>query len=135
MASCSTWDLRSSLRHTASLVVACKCLLVACGIQFPGQGSNLGCLHQELGVSHWTTREVPMQEFSLSSMFIGGKSGKCRFQLVIQRFLPTPAVYYRRKPEALGLNPGTVMLVSGSLLCFCFPTSWLHILRLVPLSW
>jgi hypothetical protein len=30
--SCSTWDLRSSLRHVGSLVAACKLLIVAGGI-------------------------------------------------------------------------------------------------------
>ena len=33
--SCGTWDL----------VVACKLLVVACGIQFPDQGWNQGPLH------------------------------------------------------------------------------------------
>ena len=40
----------SSLRHEGSSVVACKLLVVACGIQFPDQGSNPGPLHWERGV-------------------------------------------------------------------------------------
>ena len=35
------------LQHAGSLVVACKLLVAACGIQFPDQGSNLGPLHWE----------------------------------------------------------------------------------------
>ena len=45
--SCSTQDLQSSLQHVESLVVACKLLVVAWGIQFPNQGSNPGPLHWE----------------------------------------------------------------------------------------
>ena len=36
----------------------CWVLVVACGIWFPDQGSNLGPLHGEWGgLNHWTTRE------------------------------------------------------------------------------
>ena len=35
-------------------------LVVACGSQFPDQGLNLGPLHWERSLSHWTTRE-PLQ--------------------------------------------------------------------------
>ena len=40
------WHANSQLRH-------------ACGIQLPNQGSNPGPLHQECGVNHCATREVP----------------------------------------------------------------------------
>ena len=40
----------SSLWHAGSLVVACKYLTAACGIQFSKQGSNSGPLHWEYGV-------------------------------------------------------------------------------------
>ena len=43
--SCGTQDFRSSLRHVGSLLAACEVLVVACGIWFPDQGSNLGPLH------------------------------------------------------------------------------------------
>ena len=43
--SCGTWDLQ--LQHMGSLVVACEFLVVACGIQFPDQGSNPGPLRWE----------------------------------------------------------------------------------------
>ena len=33
---------------------------MACGIQFPERGLNLGPLHQEHGLSHWTSGEVPV---------------------------------------------------------------------------
>ena len=36
----------------------CPVFVVACGVWFPDQGSNLGPLHWERGLSHWTTREV-----------------------------------------------------------------------------
>ena len=45
-----TLDLQSSLQHAGSLVVACRLLAVACGIQFPDQGLNLGPLHWECGI-------------------------------------------------------------------------------------
>ena len=41
LAVCSMQDLRSLLQHVGSLVTACKLLIVACGVQFPDQGSNL----------------------------------------------------------------------------------------------
>lgn len=51
--SCSIWDLWSTFWHAGSSVVAC-------GIYFPDQGSNLNPLHWEHGVfSPWTTSEVP----------------------------------------------------------------------------
>ena len=37
------------LQHAVSLVVMCNPLVVARGIWFPGQGSNLGSLHWEHG--------------------------------------------------------------------------------------
>ena len=43
---CGTWDLSASLQCLGTLVVAC-------GIQFPNQGSNLGRLHWECGLNHW----------------------------------------------------------------------------------
>ena len=48
--SCSTWDLM--------VLILCKLLVEACGTQFPDQGWNLGPLHWEQSLSHWTTREV-----------------------------------------------------------------------------
>ena len=45
--SCGTQDLPSSLRCVGSLVVACRPLVVACGIWLPGQGLNLGPLYWE----------------------------------------------------------------------------------------
>ena len=44
------WLFGSQLQHGGSLVVAFKLLIVACGVQFPKQGSNPGPLHQEHGV-------------------------------------------------------------------------------------
>ena len=41
---------RSQLQHARSLVVVCKLLVVACGIQFPDQGSNPSRQHQEFRV-------------------------------------------------------------------------------------
>ena len=38
----------------------CSVLVVARGIYFPDQGSNLGPLHWVRGVFPWTTREVPV---------------------------------------------------------------------------
>ena len=40
-------DLQSSLLHAESFSVACELLVMACGIQLPDQGSNLGPLHWE----------------------------------------------------------------------------------------
>ena len=48
--SCGTQDLQSSLQHVGCLVVTCKLLAVACGIQFSDQGSNPGPLHWECRV-------------------------------------------------------------------------------------
>ena len=54
--SCGMRSLRSLLQHWGSLVAAFE-LLVACGMQFLDQGSNLW--DWELGsCSHWITREV-----------------------------------------------------------------------------
>ena len=36
-----------------------KLLVVAFGSEFPDQELNLGPVHQEQELSHWTTREVP----------------------------------------------------------------------------
>ena len=52
------WDLRSLLQHVGSLVMACELLVVACVIYDHDQGSNLGPLHWEYSLSHWTTREI-----------------------------------------------------------------------------
>ena len=41
-------------------IAACGLLAVACGIQFPDRGLNLGSLRQEHGLSHWTSGEVPV---------------------------------------------------------------------------
>ena len=40
--SCGTRGLQSLWKHTGSLVVVCELLVGACGIQFPGHGSNPG---------------------------------------------------------------------------------------------
>ena len=57
---CGTWDLKSSLQHAGSLVAATEVLAVACGIQCPGQGLNLGPLDSERGVlATAPPREVP----------------------------------------------------------------------------
>ena len=40
--SCSVQDPYASLWHVVSLAEACKDLVVACGIEFPNQGSNPG---------------------------------------------------------------------------------------------
>ena len=51
--SCTRSSLRHMgplLQHKESLVASCKLLVVACGIQLPDQGSNLGPLHREHGV-------------------------------------------------------------------------------------
>ena len=37
----------------------CQVIAVACRIQFPHQELNLGPLHWECSLSHWTTRAVP----------------------------------------------------------------------------
>ena len=44
---CFIWNLWSSLWHMASLVVACKLLVVAWGILLADQGLNMGPLHWE----------------------------------------------------------------------------------------
>ena len=52
-----------------------SCILVAAfGIQFPNQGSNLGSLHWEQSLSHWTTREIP--EWGLLDREEGGVASK-----------------------------------------------------------
>ena len=61
--SCSTRDLWSLLHHLGSLIVACKLLVMACGIYFLDQGPAALGAHS---LSHWTTREVS----SLSSWFL-----------------------------------------------------------------
>ena len=48
--SCGTWDLQSSLWHARYLVVACKLLVAARGIQFLDQGLNPRLQHWELAV-------------------------------------------------------------------------------------
>ena len=50
---CGTWALQSSSHHEGSSALAC-------GIQFPDQGSNLGQLHWKCSLNQWTTREVPV---------------------------------------------------------------------------
>lgn len=39
------------------LAAACELLGVACGIQFPNRGSNLGPLRWEQSLSHWSTKK------------------------------------------------------------------------------
>ena len=53
----------SSLQQQGPLVVSCKFLVVACGIQFPDQGLNPPALGV-WGLNHWTTRKVPNGEQS-----------------------------------------------------------------------
>ena len=55
---------------TGSLIVTCKFLVAAHGMEFPDQGLDSSPLHREHGIfSHWTTREVPiMWIFKLCSM-------------------------------------------------------------------
>ena len=48
---CGTQDLCSSLQHARSFTVAYELVAIACGIQFPDQGWNLGPLSGERGVS------------------------------------------------------------------------------------
>ena len=65
-----------------SLVVACKFLVVACGIFFPDQGLNPG--PPALGVwrlSHWTTRKVPPYCFNL--LFLICQRGQASFHMFI----------------------------------------------------
>ena len=64
--SCSMQNLPSSLQHVGSLAVVCKLLVVACGIQFPGQGSNPGPLHWEGRVLAIGPPEVPKLHSSIS---------------------------------------------------------------------
>ena len=45
-----TEQLSFTHHHSGSLVAACKLLVIARGIWFPDQGSNLGPLHWEHGV-------------------------------------------------------------------------------------
>ena len=40
-------------------ICLCQVIAVACRIQFPHQELNLGPLHWERSLSHWTTRAVP----------------------------------------------------------------------------
>ena len=61
--SCITQDLRSSLWHMGSLVVACESFVVTCGIYFPGQGWSPDPCIRSMGLSHWITREVPQSIF------------------------------------------------------------------------
>ena len=61
------------LQHVGYLVVACKLLVAACGIQFPDQGLNLGQLHWECGVlatglpgqSLFPLSKFPMRSYSV----------------------------------------------------------------------
>ena len=64
--SCSMQNLPSSLRHVGSFLVACKLLVVACGIQFPAQGSNPGPLYWEGRVLATGQPEVPKLHSSIS---------------------------------------------------------------------
>ena len=49
-------------RHAGSLAASCR-------IQFPDQGSNLGPLHWEHSLSHWTAREVPWFQFKAHQFY------------------------------------------------------------------
>ena len=62
----SMQNLPSSLQHVGSLAVVCKRLVVACGIRFPGQGSNPGPLHWECRVLAIGPPEVPKLHSSIS---------------------------------------------------------------------
>ena len=48
---------RSQLHHTSSLFVACRLLVVACGIHPTRDGTSAPALGAE-GLSYWTTRQV-----------------------------------------------------------------------------
>ena len=65
-----------------SLIVHAESLVVACGIQFPNQGSNLGPLHWELGVPG-TTRDVPEHHFKTPTIY----PWPYQFSLIISEFL------------------------------------------------
>ena len=61
--SCSTCDLPSSLPHSRSLIVTCKLLVVACGIQFPDPELNLGPLHWSAEFQPLDHQGSPLKNF------------------------------------------------------------------------
>ena len=71
------WYFQSLLQRVGSLVVACGLLVVACEIQFPDQGSNLGPLHWEFRV---LATGPPGK--SLTSNFIGITRERERYQMI-----------------------------------------------------
>ena len=76
------WLAGSWLQYVGSLVIACKFLVVPCGICFPDQELNPG--PPALGVqrlSHWTTREVPPYYFNL--LFLTCQWGQASFHMFI----------------------------------------------------
>ena len=67
---CSTWGLRSSLRHAGSLFAAFPLSVVACGIQFPDQGSNPGpFVLGAQSLSHWTNKKGFFARFTIKFFF------------------------------------------------------------------
>ena len=67
---CSTWGLRSSLRHAGSLFAAFPLSVVACGIQFPDQGSNPGpFVLGAQSLSHWTNKKFLFARFTIKFFF------------------------------------------------------------------
>ena len=67
---CSTWDLQSSLWHVGSLFPAFTLSVVACGIQFPDQGSNPGpFVLGAQSLSHWTTKKFLFALFTIKFFF------------------------------------------------------------------
>ena len=72
----------SQLHHAGALIVHAESLVVACGIQFPNQGSNLGPLHWELGVPG-ATRDIPEHHFKTPTIY----PWPYKFSLIISEFL------------------------------------------------
>ena len=92
---------------------------VACGIQFPNQGSNLGPLHWECSLSHWSTREVLHEPyyFYKKKKYLGKKSNK-RVQLLLNPWnsdwgLNPPSFNWDLTQLVLGLKEAQVFDVSS----------------------
>ena len=86
-------------------IFSCKLLVVACGIWFSDQGSNLVPLHWECRLlSHWTTREVPTFHSSWAQIILLSSLLFPSF-----RFLP-PLLWdpfpseIRRSPSCCGIS-------------------------------
>ena len=57
------WLHRVLVAARGIFVAAFKLLVVACGIQFPDQGSNPGLLHWKHGLLPMDTREIPNSSY------------------------------------------------------------------------